>query len=181
MGIYQKRYLQWLFRFIGDFSGYSKLLEYLYQVDYVWIIPMDENRASDGLNLRNRFCDIYHLDASQLNDIFGSKPCSMLEMMIALAIRIEDDFMGTENNNNIPRWFWSMIHSLGLQFCRDDSFTQEKVDSVILQFIEHKYGQDGRGSLFCVPMHNVDFRNLQIWDQMNYWLILLDKKGGYYQ
>ena len=180
MDVYQKRYLQWLYNFIGNYSGYTKLLEYLYQVDYIWIIPMDENRANDGLNLRNRFCDLYHLDGSQLENIFGSKPCSMLEMMIALSIRIEDDFMGTENSNNIPRWFWSMIHSLGLQFNRDEHFSQEKADSIILQFIEHRYSSDGRGSLFYVPMRNVDFRNLQIWDQMNQWLILLDKKGGCY-
>lgn len=180
MGVYQKRYLQWLCRFLGDVSGYSKLLDYLYQVDFVWIIPMDENRAKDGLNLRNRFCDLYSFDTVQLQEIFGNKPCSMLEMMIALSIRIEDDFMGTENSNQIPRWFWSMIFSMGLQFNKDETFNSDKVDSIILQFIEHRYGPDGRGSLFHVPMRNVDFRNLQIWDQMNYWLILLDKKGGHY-
>ena len=172
----QNRYLQWLCRFIGNTNGYSKLLDYLYQVDFVWIIPMDENRAKDGLNMRDRYCDIYGYNRAQLNNIFDSKQCSMLEMMIALAIRIEDDFMGTENTNNVPRWFWSMIFSMGLQFNKDDSFNSDKVDSVILQFIEHRYGPDGRGSLFHVPIQNVDFRHLQIWDQMNYWLIFLDKK-----
>ena len=173
---WQKRYLQWLYRFLGNTSNYSKLLDYLYQVDFVWIIPMDENRAKDGVNLRFQFCDIYGLDLTKHDEIFGSKPCSMLEMMIALAVRIEDDFMGTENSNNTPRWFWSMIFALGLQFQKNDNFNAEKVDSVILQFIEHRYGPDGRGSLFHVPMQNVDFRHLQIWDQMNYWLIFLDKK-----
>lgn len=176
MGIYQKRYLQWLYRFLGNYSGYSKLLDYLYQVDFVWIIPMDENRAKDGLNLRSRFCDLYSLNDIQMREIFSSKPCSMLEMMIALAIRIEDDFMGTENSNNTSKWFWSMIFSMGLQFNKDESFSAEKIDSIILRFIEHRYGADGRGSLFHVPMQNVDFRHLQIWDQMNYWLIFLDKK-----
>ena len=180
MGVYQKRYIQWLCRFLGDINGYSKLLDYLYQADFVWIIPMDENRAKDGINLRFQFCDIYRLDSTQMQEIFGSKPCSMLEMMIALAIRIEDDFMGTENQNNTSRWFWSMIFSMGLQLQKDEYFNPEKVDSVILHFIEHRYGTDGRGSLFHVPMRNVDFRNLQIWDQMNYWLILMDKKGGNY-
>lgn len=141
---------------------------------------MDENRAKDGVNMRNLFCDAYRLDGEQMQAIFGSKPCSMLEMMIALAVRIEDDFMGTESTNNVPRWFWSMIFSMGLNICSDSCFDSNKVDHIILQFIEHKYAPDGRGSLFNIPMHNLDFRNMQIWDQMNQWLILLDKKGGVY-
>ena len=141
---------------------------------------MDENRAKDGINLRNRFSDLYSLSGDQMREIFGEKPCSMLEMMIALAIRIEDDFMGTESTNNTSRWFWSMIFSMGLQFQKDGNFDEDRVHSIIMQFIDHRYGQDGRGSLFHVPIHGVDFRSLQIWDQMNYWLILLDKKGGYY-
>ena len=83
------RYYIWLLNRI-DFDSYedrSKLLQYLHNKEYVWDIWTDENRAEDGLGLRLKFeKETDYLDYSPLN-----KPCSVLEMLIAFAERIDKD------------------------------------------------------------------------------------------
>ena len=66
----------------SDRISYEKLLTFLYNTEFRYSIPMDRNRASDGINLRRRYSLEVH------DDFHIRKPCSVLEMMIALAIRI---------------------------------------------------------------------------------------------
>lgn len=46
-----------------------------------------------------------------------NRPCSVLEMIIALAIRLEEHIMDDPDiGNRTGQWFWDMIVSLGLGF-----------------------------------------------------------------
>lgn len=163
----EEKYFRWLLNYLGDCSNYTKLLKHLYLIDYVCTIPLDKNRAEDGINLRSTFCNNY---------IFKNSNCSMLELLIGIAIRIENDFMATEYCDRTSKWFWSMIESLGLNLYTNDNYSEEKVDQIIFRFLNHQYLPNGRGSLFYVPRNGVDFRNLQLWDQMNYWLNFIFRK-----
>lgn len=139
----------------------SQLYRYLLEVDYIWTIPLDKNRAQDGIDLRCWWANSIKLTKEQYEVIFNSKACSMLEMLLAFAIRIENDFMATAEGNNTSKWFYQMLISLGMS---DDitNFDRGRVDHALLMFFNHQI------SLFQVP--NVDISKMELWNQMNYWI-----------
>ena len=57
--------------------SYRKLLMHLHGVEFVWYIPMDENRAKDGLDLRYRFSVSQGYEDTYLADYIDG-PCSVL-------------------------------------------------------------------------------------------------------
>ena len=127
------RYYIWLIDQI-DFdshSNYSKLLEYLHNKNYIFENPMDENRLEDGLSLRYNFedCTDYQ-DYSSL-----IRPCSVLEMLIAFAARINVDVM--DNAYSTAHWFWIMLDNLGLKDCTDEEFDPEIVENVLNKWLKH--------------------------------------------
>ena len=44
--------------------SYQKLLRHLHNIDFQYMLPMDGNRAEDGIDLRYRFGDAYCLSVS---------------------------------------------------------------------------------------------------------------------
>ena len=110
----EKEYYKYLVSFIdgGKYKRYSRLLDYLYHTDYIWEYEMDENRAGDGLEFRNYFEMDFHV-----TDVRISGPCSMLEMMVGLAYRMERELMDdVAYGDRTSQWFWMMINSLGLGY-----------------------------------------------------------------
>jgi len=158
-------YYQFLLSQIGNCPD-NPLLRYLFDVDFIWTVFLDKNRAQDGIDLRCLYANLNRLD----KDIFADKPCSMLEMLVAFANRIENDFMGCVNENNAPRWFYEMLQSLGIA---DDmkEFDRARVDHALVRFFNHQR------SLFQVP--GIDISHLGIWEQLNCWLKYVDERGGF--
>ena len=163
-------YYIWLISIVGNVPE-SDLLQYLFNIDYVWTFPMDEKRSQDGIDLRYIFANTYGLDQKAYDDMFGNRPCTMLEMLVAFANRIENEFMATPNNNTTGLWFNSMLHSLGLD---TKKFNRAEVDHILLKFFTHEYRPDGQGSLFYIPGFTGDMRYMQLWDQANRWLIWIN-------
>jgi hypothetical protein len=146
---------------------YRKLLAHLHNIEFVWSIPMDDNRADDGVQLRRRFalsCD----DAGLADYILG--PCSVLEMMVALAIRCESFMDDAAVGDRAGQWFWGMIHNLGLSNMIDSKFDINFVDNVIWRFLNRDYEPDGRGGLFTVKHYPQDMRTVEIWWQLSWYL-----------
>ena len=58
----KKQYFEWMCalicdkRYIGH-ASYNMLLKYLNKKKFTYILPLDENRLLDGLDLRFRFAD----------------------------------------------------------------------------------------------------------------------------
>ena len=128
------RYYIWLIDQI-DFdshSDYSKLLEYLHNKNYIWVDPMDENRMDDGLALRNTFEDV--TDYQEYSSLV--RPCSVLEMLVAFATRIDVDVM--DMSYSTAHWFWIMLDNLGLGKCTDDNFDVEMVEKVLNRWLKHE-------------------------------------------
>lgn len=154
-------------RFTRDLS-YRKLLMHLHNIEFTWCIPMDENRADDGIQLRRRFALANH-DVSLSRCIHG--PCSVLEMMAALALRCEDIIMDDDLvGNRTGQWFWGMINSLGLTRMNDSRFDREYVDEIIATFLNREYAPDGRGGLFTIRYCDRDLRTVEIWCQLSWYL-----------
>ena len=132
---------------------------------------MDENRAYDGLSLRRRFEQEMACELGITDLYLANKPCSVLEMMIALSVRCEETIMSDPSyGNRSGQWFWSMIVSLGLGGMTDQKYNEEIVDDVIFRFLAREYDPDGKGGLFTIPNCGVDLRNLEIWTQMCWYM-----------
>lgn len=166
-------YFEWLCELIDSkrFSkhvSYRKLLTHLHVIEFTWFIPHDDNRADDGIQLRRRYALVQN-DMSLTRIIKG--PCSVLEMMVALAIRCEETIMDdTLFGNRSGQWFWGMVSNLGLSPMTDSRFDRDYVDDVIARFLNREYEPDGRGGLFTVRHCSHDMRTVEIWCQLSWYL-----------
>lgn len=166
-------YFEWLCELVDSkrFSrrvSYRKLLMHLHNIEFTWTIPLDDNRADDGIQLRRRFA-LHCEDLTIKRYLTG--PCSVLEMMVALAARCEESIMDdTQMGNRTGQWFWGMIHNLGLSPMTDTKFDRDFVDDVIARLLNREYESDGRGGLFTVRHCNRDMRTVEIWCQLSWYL-----------
>ena len=139
--------------------SYKKLLSYLYNTDFRYIIPKDQNRAEDGIALRERFGHFFY------------GPCSVLEMMIGLALRCEESIMDDpRKGDRTAQWFWGMITNLGLGSMTDDRFNPRLVEDIVETFLDRRYDPDGKGGLFRVRNCDRDLRDVEIWIQLLWYL-----------
>lgn len=174
-------YFDWLYntvtrdRFSNEIS-YRKLLMHLHGTQFRYSILKDEDRAGEGVNLRWRFvyeqCQGYPQQAL-LNELEG--PCSVLEMMVALAIYCEEHIMDdTAIGDRTGQWFWGMVANLGLGSMSDDRFDRRYVEDVILRFLDRKYQPDGTGGLFTIKNCEYDLRRVAIFHQLCWYLNNID-------
>ena len=138
-------YFDWMCRLVLDprYSrrvSYRKLLRFLHSVDFTYTISMDGNREEDGVELRYRFGYDNSYESAMISAYLDARPCSVLEMMIALAIRCEEHIMDDPDiGNRTGQWFWNMIVSLGLNSMTDARFDEEYADEVIERFLNREY------------------------------------------
>lgn len=161
-------YFGWLYDLACDGrKEYRRLCEFLDSVEFTYVLPMDDNRYGDGISLRYRYgyeCDIPGaIIASNLDN----RPCSVFEMMTALALRIEEDIMSKKGEDRTSKWFIDMLESLGLDYMTDELFNKERAEKIIGFFLDREYSSDGEGGLFTIPErpNNRDMRDVEIWYQ----------------
>lgn len=142
-------YYNWLIDKIGNRN--SVVLKTLYDIPYRYSIPLDENRLNAGLNLRQTFSFDRGVDA------IVDRPVSVLEVLISLAIAMED-------NTSIPKehWFWEMMENLKLRYSNNPNDILESID----RWLDHNYSYDGVGSVFPLVKAPMDTRTIQLWDHM---------------
>lgn len=166
----KKVYFKWLCDMVDtdryQVQNYRTLLIYLHSVDFRYILPMDENRFADGVDLRYRFG--YEMGYIQPElDRLMSKPCSVLEMMIALSLRCEENIMSDpEFGDRTGVWFWDCIESLGLIRMTDQEFDESYVYFVLDRFLDREYSYNGKGGLVTLDNPPKDMREVEIWEQM---------------
>ena len=164
-------YFDWIEKLISndetEASGYRKLLLFLNDISFSYIIPMDDNRIADGIDLRYRFGYDTEIPYAQIANYLDIKTASVLEVIVALSLRIEEQFI---DGDDVGKWFWIMIDNLGLTEYKDLYFNKAKVDRIVKQFIERDYNKNGSGGLFITKDTNKDMRNIEIWDQMHLYL-----------
>lgn len=151
-------------------NHYTRLLRYLHSREFVWDYSMDANRAFDGIEMRRMFEMDEHYDR-----VYLSGPCSMLEMMVALSMRIENDIMDNlKYGDRTSQWFWTMVSNLGLGSMTDSKFNERKAEDIIDSFLNHEYEPNGKGGLFNVDCDD-DLRDEEIWTQMCWYVNTLDE------
>lgn len=181
MIVLQERIINEYFRWLSEIVceprrpkhlSYEKLLTRLHSIEFKYIIPKDQNRAEDGIDLRYRFAltQGYESAVNRIMDILDG-PCSVLEMMIALALRCEENIMDDPNiGDRTGQWFWGMVVNLGLGSMTDNRFNGKIIDDAIARMIHREYEPDGRGGLFTVRQCDRDLRYVEIWHQLCWFL-----------
>lgn len=171
-------YFRYLCSFIDDEdfrpSQYQVLLSKLHQTPFEWTIEDDSVRALDGLALRDDYALSKGLDLVDMH-MANRHPCSMLEMMVALARRCECEIMeDLDFGRRIGRWFKVMLKSLGLRHETDEYYDEGYINFVLDEFLVRAYEPDGDGALFRVENSDKDLRTLSIWSQMHLYLCSLE-------
>jgi hypothetical protein len=160
----RESYLNWLINIImPDEDGYKKLITALFETDYCPYFEEDKNRYEDGMSLRYEFFITNEIDEHTAYVEFGNPPCTMLEMMIALAKRMCDVIGETPTV-----WFKQMLSSLQILYMNDDNlFNKTTFDNVMYTFMTNSYEPNGQGGLFTLEHYMGDIRHIEIWYQMN--------------
>lgn len=163
-------YYDWLLEqadiFLPEHRNYERLLRELHRTTFTWIIPMDENRDMDAVELRKEFL----FDCGYHRYELWNTPRSVLEVLLAFSRRIEIEITGEPGNDDISRWFWVMLGNLGLMKFSDDRFVKEEVDKILGIWLDRKFKKNGSGSIFSVKKSGVNMTDVEMWYQMHYYL-----------
>ena len=173
----REEYFAWLCDWVSDdkhlsrHTTYNKMFSYLFDKPFEYTIAMDGNRAEDGINLRYRYGRENGIPDTLVATYLDDRDCSMLEMMVALSIRMENHIMEYKDlGNRTGQWFWSMIVSLGLDGMDDTNFDSARAAGIIHRFNTRQYEPCGKGGLFTVQNPTIDMRGMDIWYQMQHWI-----------
>lgn len=161
-------YLNWLFERIDkkQCNKYSSLLILLFK--YIFSetkeCPMDVNRARDGIALRKRFYEETNLISEDMYERMTKDDCTWLEMLIALAIRIDDQMMFDMNlGNRTSEWFWMMLNQMDLDKFDNKHMDEKQVVNIINKLGSRNYDNQGKNGIFKCKN---DVRKVDIWYQM---------------
>ena len=177
----ENEYFEWMYDLILNKGyprklSYRKLLKFLHDIEFTYILDEDESRAIDGQYFRYRFggengySNLEIERGLRVNDL----PCSVLEMMVALSFRIEEQIMDDyDYGNRTGQWFWNMITSLDLGGYNDTNFTNARrktAEDIIGRLLSREYKPNGEGGLFTLEHPKCDLRDVDIWTQAMWFL-----------
>lgn len=179
-----RSYVDWLESFTIDERidphrrlEYHNLIRVLWEIDFEAFVGNDYDRAAEGLELRTRYNDILARKAGRgrfvtpdVHEIFGE--CRVLEMLIALSMRMYDLMQDMGVYNSVSRWFWEIMECVSFDMLDDDSWNVDQNDEEfvrdICDRIMHGDGlrQGRRGGWFLQK----DWEDVEIWYQMHAYL-----------
>jgi len=137
--------------------NYSNLINTLHNVEYIWLILGDDNRADDGVDLRFEF-----LRDSKIivNSVWLKQSCSVLEMFVSFSRRAN-----FQTDKDPCHWFWEFISNLELSHLHNDNFVMDEFLDKINTFVWRTYEYSGKGGILPLTNPQSDQREVQIWDQ----------------
>lgn len=168
-----ERYLEWLASHVMQIRSrdprktYWLLLEILYKTEFTWFVPNDDNRAADGLELREKFLD--QIGWTDTDPEWQSLTASVLEVLVSLSQRCS--FVAGRTSRV---WFWTVLDNLGLAKYTDEIFHDgiaEAVKRSIQVVLDRTYDYDGTGGLFPLRTPYKDQRDVELWYQMQAYVL----------
>ena len=165
-------YFKWLYSQVGNAKlknparTHWTLLRQLYTKEFIWIVPNDDNRLENGLELRQEFVEEQGLWEHESHWL--DLGCSMLEMLVSLSRTLNFE----EESRDVGEWFWELIRNLGLEQSTDKTPVREDVVNEILDdVIWRTYKRNGQGGLFPLRRSKKDQTNVELWYQMNAYIL----------
>lgn len=141
-----------------------EVLKQLYRTEFFWRIRNDDNRVADGKELRTEFLD------GGTAECWEEQGCSFLEMLIALSRRLAFQTEGA----SVAEWFWHLMANAGLDISDwdyEENRMETYVDQVLQSINNRTYDTNGRGGLFPLHESDIDQTKIELWYQMNYYLL----------
>jgi len=170
-------YLVWLYSQVANTrvkdsrKTYWDLMRALFTTEFVWFVPNDDARVDDGRELRYQF--LYDAEIPEVDPLWMDQGCSYLEMLVALARRC-----AFVNERNPKYWFWELIGNMGLSECNDAYQVNlpALVEEVTDQITFRTYDIDGVGGLFPLKRPTKDQTKVEIWFQMQAYVMERERR-----
>lgn len=159
-------YLEWLQDLVGPQEQgiqHDRLLKHLLEREFVMLVPNDDNRCADGIALRKEFVRSGRMLPTHHWMELG---CSVLEMLIGVARHLSFTAEG-----EVGEWFWHLINNLGLTRYSDNRYHRNRVDEIIERLVWRQYSYDGNGGLFPLQEPREDQRDVELWFQMESYIL----------
>lgn len=162
-----ERYLDWIYDIVdrkAENTIHYELFNALYSYEFVMLVPNDDNRCSDGVALRREFL---RADRSvQAPRDWLVMGCSVLEMLVGVARHLSFEMDG-----EIGEWFWHLVENLSLTRYEDKRFNEQVVNQTLERLVWRQYSYDGKGGLFPLKRPHEDQRRVEIWFQMESYML----------
>ena len=182
-------YVEWLESFtidetVSDISrrSYHELIDALWTIPFRANLGNDIDRAEEGLELRNKYNYILSKKAGDgdfitpdVHEIFGE--CRVLEMLVALSMRMYDVMMYTDIYNSVSKWFWTIMRIIGFDTLDDDNWVEgvygsfNLVCDICSDIMDHReYFDDGTALIYGGWFGVHGWQRMEIWYQMHAYL-----------
>ena len=159
-------------------EDHAILFDQLYDTEFRWDEDkalMDMNRESEGRYLRRRFVDESGMAAPTG---YLEWPASFLEVMVALAYKIDDMIMYEPGGDEGPwTWFWEWMGNAGLSRFDDhemlagNQLAFMSVQARVNAIMDRRYEPSGEGGFFPLKDPGCDQRYEEMWFQANSYMI----------
>ena len=156
-------YLRWLAPQIRDVNKsptFWDLFTAMFEKEFEWFVPNDDNRLQDGLDLRAEFCYANHIRAGSLKSL---GPARFLEVLIGLSRRMSFNAGGSSQE-----WAWQFVVNLELNRMSDPLGRRRlhRVNDILDTVIRRTYTPDGVGGFFPLAWPDEDQTQKELWYQM---------------
>lgn len=159
-------YYEWLVEKIAIPNGkdYNKLFEIMHNTEFQWTVPNDDNRIQDGIDLRGRFLN----GKKRTINLEGA---TLLEILVSLSMKTAFTAGGTPR-----KWAWKLLKNLRLTNMSDPLNPEmiRQVNDKLDALIWRTYQYNGRGGFFPLKHPEEDQRKVEIWYQMNKYVLERD-------
>lgn len=178
-------YFEWLKSIVDPFDSrgiHDILFRVLFDKEYYALIPNDNNRIADALQLRYEF---YHyvpddpyfpnMNSDEEQQIIDTQPCTILEFLISVAKRL--NYICSEGPVDMTsELFWEMLGNvhLGFEETYDMNVDEHFINHIHFELdkvLERQYAPNGEGNLFPLKNPPSNQRNQEVWYQMNAYAI----------
>lgn len=139
---------------------YHHVLEILHNKEFVWVVPNDDNRLEDAVDVRREFLSDSTEDPIDV-------PLSVLEVIIGLSERLA--FLDGTGKRD---WAWRLMENLGLHKYTDSVAAryEDEIEDILEKLIWRLYEPDGSGGFFPLAFPQENQTKEEIWHQMNAYL-----------
>lgn len=164
-------YFDYLCREVGigglDGRPYRRLASWLLAKPFRSDVAGDQNRIADGMELRHGYSDA------------PTGECRVLEVLVALCQKMVymADGMVPDEENQESEWFMLMIENLGLAPLTDEvwSYSASDAEQIMTEqvgvWLRREYDYDGAGGIFPLCHPHDDQAKVELWYQMNAYLM----------
>lgn len=163
-------YFEWMLKIIDfdlpEHRNYERLLRELDEIEFYWVVDMDENRDIDAYDLRKEF--LYDCNISL--DCLYDGPRTVLEVLVAFSKRIETDVTGEPGEYDYGKWFWVMLDNLGLLEFDNYRMNTRAVDNIVEKWLSRNISVNGKSGIFPIKKLTCDQRGVEMWYQMQAYL-----------